>query len=644
ELQTTEPLAQLSGGWRMRVAIAAALFVRPRLLMLDEPTNHLDLGAIDWLQRHLVDEYKGTVLCVSHDRDFINEVCTDIIIFADQSLTYFHGTLDLFEEAAQEKARHLEKEDPAVAELFRVIATFRAKWASHAECWGQKDTPKLAGDGLDSTAAELTKEKRLIDRSIEKECYTAATAASSHEKPKRRPSSKSSLAATEAAEPPSVTTSAAETCSAGVVEPATTVPVRPSAADPEPEVPVPVPRPSDADAEPVAPAPVPEMDLLGDLSADQQAELRALQEQIAKLESEVARKRPADVPAGGDEPCPAATPTPLPKTSSIDQADTQIMDEGALDAIAAASKTTPSPKEHKFAEITPEQTEAAPRRLRRSKKVKRAKKALEFGGSMPGESVELEPSKEGDGSDEPGESGEPDEPEVTPGMQHGFRDHMKEKVKHAKGKRSSGKGLSGGKRLRRGTSLAKLRSMASSWKPDSGSGADERGDDAPAGPATRRTKRRLGEEVDEAAVGPKPKGSKASKDDGEKSEKPAAKAKAKAKAKASAKAKAKAAASPKAKAKAEASAKAKAKAAASPKAKAKAKGKAAPKDDDGDAPKQDRIYKGRQWRYVVAENQVLGCISCRFLFRGCRACRSESFRGRNAEEERVAQQAHLKSS
>ena len=76
------------------------------------------------------------------------------------------------------------------------------------------------------------------------------------------------------------------------------------------------------------------------------------------------------------------------------QADTQIMDEGALDAIAAASKTTPSPKEHKFAEITPEQTEAAPRRLRRSKKVKRAKKALEFGGSMPGESVELEPSKE----------------------------------------------------------------------------------------------------------------------------------------------------------------------------------------------------------------------------------------------------------
>ena len=114
ETQYTQPIAQLSGGWRVRVAIASALFVRPQLLMLDEPTNHLDLGAIEWLQKHLVDEYKGTVLCVSHDREFINEVCTDIIIFADQSLTYFHGTLDMFEEAAMDKARHMEREAAAL--------------------------------------------------------------------------------------------------------------------------------------------------------------------------------------------------------------------------------------------------------------------------------------------------------------------------------------------------------------------------------------------------------------------------------------------------------------------------------------------------------------------------------------------------
>lgn len=114
EAQCTEPISQLSGGWRVRVAIASALFVRPRLLMLDEPTNHLDLGAIEWLQHHLVDEYKGTVLCVSHDREFINEVCTDIIIFAEQNLTNFHGTLEMFEEAALEKSRHLEREAAAI--------------------------------------------------------------------------------------------------------------------------------------------------------------------------------------------------------------------------------------------------------------------------------------------------------------------------------------------------------------------------------------------------------------------------------------------------------------------------------------------------------------------------------------------------
>ena len=160
-------------------------------------------------------------------------------------------------------------------------------------------------------------------------------------------------------------------------------------------------------------------------------------------------------------------------------------------------------------------------------------------------------------------------------MQHGFREHMNEKVKRAKGKRSSGKALSGGKKkLRRGKSLGKLRAMADSWKPGSGSGPGERDDDALRGavddaraeaPAeavddvpkttkTRRNKRHMDGEMDEAAVGPPAKGSKASKDESTKSEKPTkrpkAKATPKAKAKASAKAKAKAAAAPKAKAKA----------------------------------------------------------------------------------------------
>lgn len=78
----------LSGGWRMRVSLAQALFREPALLLLDEPTNHLDLNAVLWLEEHLSKKFKGTVLVVSHDADFLNTVCTDIIDLNTQSLEY----------------------------------------------------------------------------------------------------------------------------------------------------------------------------------------------------------------------------------------------------------------------------------------------------------------------------------------------------------------------------------------------------------------------------------------------------------------------------------------------------------------------------------------------------------------------------
>lgn len=105
-LQFTEemqkaPTDALSGGWRMRVAIAAALFIEPDVLMLDEPTNHLDLEAVLWLENYLK-SYEKTILLVSHDRAFLNEVCTDIVHFEKLKLHYFRGNYDNFEGTRKE--------------------------------------------------------------------------------------------------------------------------------------------------------------------------------------------------------------------------------------------------------------------------------------------------------------------------------------------------------------------------------------------------------------------------------------------------------------------------------------------------------------------------------------------------------------
>lgn len=101
EEMQSKPTKQLSGGWLMRVALAGALFIEPDLLMLDEPTNHLDLEAVLWLEEYL-QSYKKTILLVSHDRAFLNDICTDIILLKDLKLTYYKGNYDAFEETRKE--------------------------------------------------------------------------------------------------------------------------------------------------------------------------------------------------------------------------------------------------------------------------------------------------------------------------------------------------------------------------------------------------------------------------------------------------------------------------------------------------------------------------------------------------------------
>lgn len=96
----------------MRCMLAAALFMEPELLLLDEPTNHLDIAAITWLQGHLVGEFPGAVLCVSHNHAFINAIANEIIVFTeDHCLEYFSGNLDDLYKHANKMERRCRNDD-----------------------------------------------------------------------------------------------------------------------------------------------------------------------------------------------------------------------------------------------------------------------------------------------------------------------------------------------------------------------------------------------------------------------------------------------------------------------------------------------------------------------------------------------------
>ena len=96
------PVGSLSGGGKMRVALACALFMSPTLLLLDEPTNHLDLDAELWLEQWL-QRYRGSLLLISHDRDFIDSVCAGIVHIEHQKLTSYSGNYSAFERQRAER-------------------------------------------------------------------------------------------------------------------------------------------------------------------------------------------------------------------------------------------------------------------------------------------------------------------------------------------------------------------------------------------------------------------------------------------------------------------------------------------------------------------------------------------------------------
>ncbi|MEM7302939.1 MAG: ABC-F family ATP-binding cassette domain-containing protein [Pseudomonadota bacterium] len=124
------PCSEFSGGWRMRVALAAVLFAEPDLLLLDEPTNYLDLEGTLWLENYLV-RYPHTIVLISHDRDLLNRVCSTIAHLDGGRLHSYKGDFDFFEKTRAEKlalqGRMKEKQDAKRKHMEAFIDRFRYK-------------------------------------------------------------------------------------------------------------------------------------------------------------------------------------------------------------------------------------------------------------------------------------------------------------------------------------------------------------------------------------------------------------------------------------------------------------------------------------------------------------------------------------
>ncbi|EYB89906.1 hypothetical protein Y032_0226g2769 [Ancylostoma ceylanicum] len=158
-----------SGGWRMRIALARALYLKPSLLLLDEPTNHLDLEACVWLEGEL-SKYKRTLLIVSHSQDFMNGVCTNIIHLFQKKLVYYTGNYDQFVktriELLENQMKRYNWEQAQLQHMKDYVARFghgSAKLARQAQSKEKTMAKMIAGGLTEKAVAETVKQFYFFD-------------------------------------------------------------------------------------------------------------------------------------------------------------------------------------------------------------------------------------------------------------------------------------------------------------------------------------------------------------------------------------------------------------------------------------------------------------------------------------------------
>jgi len=129
-------MKQLTGGWKVRVLLAQVLYAKPDVLLLDEPTNNLDIRTIDWLEDYL-NAYDGTIIVISHDRHFLNHVCTHIADVDREKVTVYSGNYDFFTAASKQaldsKLSENARKEKQIAELKTFIARFSANASKSAQ-------------------------------------------------------------------------------------------------------------------------------------------------------------------------------------------------------------------------------------------------------------------------------------------------------------------------------------------------------------------------------------------------------------------------------------------------------------------------------------------------------------------------------